>query len=477
MRKPIFQSLLLATILAVGFGTLWATVTVWAKEQIRHATRRWVFERLELRADGTPVVSPEIIWRPDDAPPTPTTGETSLDAAFLAADHNENLMGLRYGWEWRLQPFTDPRYPEVIWHFITDGQRHGSAYFIGYERRTDTRIGYLGMAGFRADALPAGERLPFWGNNRGIRVRLHNLQTVPWRLFGPAVLGSPREVVEVPWQVYVQGDDNKVYQVDLGQRTVRVAFEDGPIHSSALLVRTAPASEVGRRDILVRTDDSVVVINGRDGSQRRFVIPEELRAAGFTFGETTAGEGLACWTPGFEPGADVLTYHVAWFDAAGTISRREEVSLNRTHDPDTQSWFLGVSLPVPLLDDLYVTLIHPYHIPLYEPPPSYPAALQRELAEYWPALLIAHLLSLVLAGLCYWRQSRYGANRAERVVWPVFVFLLGLPGWIGFRYGQTWPSVERCPSCEVVVPSDRDRCAACHAEFPLPALTGTEVFA
>jgi hypothetical protein len=473
MRKP----LILAAILAVGFGTLWATMSVWAKEQIRHATRRWVFERLELRADGTPVVLQEILWRPGDAPPTPTAGETSLDAGFLPVEYQETLVGLQYGWEWRLQPFTDNRFPGVVWHFVNDGRRHGSAYFVGYEERSGARIGFLGTAGFRADALPTEERFPFWGNDRGSRFRLHSLQIFPWRLFASNVPGPRPDDKNMPWQVYVQGDDDKIYLVDLGQRTVRVAFEGGHIQSSGLVARTAPPSEAGRRDLLVRTDDSIVALNGRDGSRRWFGIPEELRDKNFTFGVTTAGEGLACWTDGYKPGADVLTYQVAWFDGGGHVTRRAEASVHIAPGPDVESWFLGVGLPVPLLDDLYVAVIHPFRIPLYEPPSSYVAALQSGLAEYWPALVMAHLLSVVLAVLCYRRQTLYAASRPERIAWPVFVFLLGLPGWIGYRLGRAWPSLERCPGCGATVPRDRVDCAACQADFPVPALQGTEVFA
>src|SRR5262249_9420970 len=107
----LIQPLVLATFLAVGFGTLWATVAVWAKEQVRHATRTYVFESLELRADGTPVVAPYLTWRPDDAPATPEAGETALDAASVPAGHAESLVGLQYGWDWRIQHFTDGRFP------------------------------------------------------------------------------------------------------------------------------------------------------------------------------------------------------------------------------------------------------------------------------------------------------------------------------------------------------------------------------
>lgn len=464
-RSAIVQPLILATLLALGFGTLWATIAVWAKEQIRHATRRAIFESLELRADGTPVVF------------TPTAGETSLDAAFLPVRRQETLVGLQYGWEWRLQPFTDNRFPGVIWHFITDGLRHGSGYFVGYEERTDVRTGFLGTAGFRAEPLPAEEHFPFSGNDRGIRFRLYGLQSHLWQPFSRNSVSPPRDAAAMPWQVFVQADDDRIYQVDLGERTVRVAFEGRHVQSSGLVVRSAPASEAGRRDLFVRTDDSIVMLNGRDGLRRWFGIPEELRAKDFTFGETTAGEGLACWTDGYERGADVLTYHVAWFDGGGGVTRREDVSLHVAARPDFERWFLGASLPVPLLDDLYVALVHPLHIPLYEPPPSYAAALQSELVEYWPALVIAHVLAAVLAMSCCRRQVRYGASQSERIAWPLFVLLLGLPAWIGYRFCRSWPSLERCRSCGKIVPRDRVECAACQTDFPLPLLQGTEVFA
>jgi hypothetical protein len=72
---------------------------------------------------------------------------------------------------------------------------------------------------------------------------------------------------------------------------------------------------------------------------------------------------------------------------------------------------------------------------------------------------------------------RYGASGPERIVWPSFVFVLGLPGWIGYRFGRAWPNLERCPSCRAIVPRDRIECAACQRDFPEPALQGTEVFA
>ncbi len=48
---------------------------------------------------------------------------------------------------------------------------------------------------------------------------------------------------------------------------------------------------------------------------------------------------------------------------------------------------------------------------------------------------------------CYRRQACYHANLAERIVWSAMVFLLGIPGWIGYRYRWRWPAIEPCPTC------------------------------
>jgi hypothetical protein len=104
-------------------------------------------------------------------------------------------------------------------------------------------------------------------------------------------------------------------------------------------------------------------------------------------------------------------------------------------------------------------------------------ALGYSLGEFWPSLVIAHLLGFGFAGLCYRRQVRFGASRLDRIAWPLFVLAFGLPGWIGYRFGRSWPVLEPCPACHSPTPRQRAECISCEREFPSPALTGTEVFA
>jgi hypothetical protein len=137
----------------------------------------------------------------------------------------------------------------------------------------------------------------------------------------------------------------------------------------------------------------------------------------------------------------------------------------------------GFVVPAPLVVGGFIGIGRPSDLINEDLEAAYPAALSRALTEFWPALLLAQLVAVGLSVLCYRRQARYGARGAERVVWPLFVLALGLPGWAGYRFGRSWPVLEPCPACEVEVPRDRAGCVRCAVEFPRPALKGTEVFA
>lgn len=62
-HKPSFlRSLLQATTLAIGFGTIWAALAAWLGTAIEGAWRgpggaASVWEQLVVRADGTPLIS------------------------------------------------------------------------------------------------------------------------------------------------------------------------------------------------------------------------------------------------------------------------------------------------------------------------------------------------------------------------------------------------------------------------------------
>ena len=55
------------------------------------------------------------------------------------------------------------REPTVNWFFVHDGKPDGAGYFVGYERVSNRRVGFIGLSGFRADPVPADEWIPVRG--------------------------------------------------------------------------------------------------------------------------------------------------------------------------------------------------------------------------------------------------------------------------------------------------------------------------
>jgi hypothetical protein len=109
-------------------------------------------------------------------------------------------------------------------------------------------------------------------------------------------------------------------------------------------------------------------------------------------------------------------------------------------------------------------------------PSSYTESLAQFVTDLLAGLIGIHLLCGMLAWVSYRHGSLYALPRSHRLAWAAFVFLFGLPGWIGFLTHRRWPVLERCPSCTQQVPADRDACSACAKPFPESALKGIEVF-
>jgi hypothetical protein len=170
-------------------------------------------------------------------------------------------------------------------------------------------------------------------------------------------------------------------------------------------------------------------------------------------------------------------YQICWVMPDGRF-RDAEVSLPMFGDMRPLRVLGAFVMPAPLvLDGVLVTLAPGTLLEQGRHWETYGTALRRILSEFWPAMVIAQLLAAGLAVLCYHRQVRYMANGGERLTWPLFVLALGLPGWIAYRFGESWPVLETCPECGASVPRNRGECAQCEADFSGPALKGTEVFA
>jgi hypothetical protein len=487
--KGLFQPLVLAGLLAAGFTLVWGIVGLWAVEVGQHVLGpALTTEGLNFCPDGTPLVGHDehgsLPWRDLEGNPVPPPengtaemlGGTRLPAALPDRPDGEGTP-----WDQRICSFSDGGSPPVYWYFVCDGRPGGTGYFVGYDSNSRACVGYLGAAGFRTDPLPPEERIPFAGATFGERSRVLTTRSGYGHTEHPRERyrgRAPRGSVST-WDVYVFGLDGKVYHADLQKRTLHVALDEPGLRSVVLCAGLPDPVRGTPHRVAARTGDAVQVLNNDGRLLARYPIPEPLRGGDFTFAETTAGEALMFWDSGTDLLATRVDYRIYWMAPDGRY-REGSVSL-------LPFWWRselrkvhvlgGVVVPAPLVLGGLVETLRSRDLMEKGLAATYPEALGRALREFAPALVIAHLLAAVLAVLCYRRQVRYGVSGPERVIWPLFVLALGLPGWVGYRFGRSWPVLESCPACGTGVPRDRGECARCAAEFPRPSLKGTEVFA
>jgi hypothetical protein len=81
---------------------------------------------------------------------------------------------------------------------------------------------------------------------------------------------------------------------------------------------------------------------------------------------------------------------------------------------------------------------------------------------------------LALCTLFWARSAQYSWKRAWS--WSAFVLLFNLAGLITFWLASDWPRLVACAKCRRRRPIDTASCPSCGADWPLPALTGIEIF-
>jgi hypothetical protein len=257
---------------------------------------------------------------------------------------------------------------------------------------------------------------------------------------------------------------------------VGITFDQAPLHSGALVAGLPDAVRGTMVRLAVRRDREVQLLDESHQVLKSYPIPDGLRGQDFTFAETTTGEALMFWNSPTDEVAPEIEYRIYWVSEDGH-SREARTALAYLGYLRPMQVCGAAVVPSPLVLSGLVAFGRSRDL-LQEGLAADPLeAVSRSVTEFWPALALAQMLAAALALLCHRRQVRYGASPAERLIWPLFVLALGLPGWIGYRFGRAWPVLEACPGCSTTTPRDRGDCVRCEAEFPEPSLKGTEVFA
>jgi hypothetical protein len=483
-RPELWRLLLIACVLAAGFLPVWAVLGTWITSvcETIAATDR-TNQSFSVLRDGTPVIvelasDRRTIRDLDGNALTPERGDETLYGRHVYLAAKRARPAAIDDWNQRIRVYSDGPRPATYWYLISDGRVDGTAYFVGYDSESKARVGFIGTAGFRETSLPQDELIPFSGPAVGPQapiigwVGLGNSTRFPisyteWR-------GPPGYVSQ--WDVYVLGRDEAIYHFDLRRRSVEEGMRGIAVASAAYVGSPDDFASGTALSPAVRTDDAVIILDVDGREQRRYPIPEPLRGMDFSFLETKSRGAVMYWAQpqdGLMTESEYRIFHVA---PDGQF-RETDVKLPCQPYLRTTRIASGAILPAPAVAFVVMAVSRTEQLMSMHLVRTYGEAFVLAVTQFWPSLAVASFIGVVCAVLCYRRLVRYRASRSDRIVWTSFVLLLGLPGWIGFRFGRAWPVLEECPSCRTTVPRDRETCVGCAEAFPGPALKGTEVFA
>jgi hypothetical protein len=498
-KRTFFRQLLLASTLALGFATLWLLAafiagSIVARAFAGPATGPLESRVLTVQSDGTLLIkttprdnSLKPSYRDSSGASVPPPETEAVEGHYLTGRSlTRGFWQLDVDWLTRLKTFDDPQNTDVVWYFIHDGAQSGAGYFAGYRRSTSALLGFIAEAGSRSDRPPPDEQIPVKSALLTAAPHWVCRQSVYNDVSRPAA--DPHNLPIRQGWVYVPSG-NRLRLVDLSARTVRTAFDAGePIESFEFCTQNAGMSANSSRQpwlvvrnsrepwLLLRTLHTIVVLNGDHEVMRTFAIPEKWHSAEIVWYFLRDSRALVQFDQWWREGENVLPQTFCRVGPDGVIER-ETALPSRSGMPvwrkQQTALLLACAVPAPLvvsIADLFVEL-------LMNQPGNFAAAVRSLLEGWWPSLLAVIGLALLLA-VAAWRRARaFGLPARERACWAIFVFLLGIPGYAGYRLARRWPPRVECPHCHVPAPRDRRECARCHSPFPAPAPRGIEVFA
>lgn len=462
-RSPAVQ-MLLATILSLGALAAW--VIAWGTASILYiefAFRGYNFESLVFTVEGQPLLlsySPARVTYSDYMAYRTLDGRKIDDPDSLQlsdARSDELPPGASFefpsdDWQWRIRSQLEKRPAPVAWYLIHDAKRDGHAWFVGFQPQSKQRIGYLGRSGFRPDLPPVADQF-------ALPISLFNFGGIAPTMTVGTTVPTPRSETS---KLYIVSDGS-LMQVDLARQTVN------PLNLPDKVVSVGTFDEWTKFTdrLLVRLPGELHILTLAGEPLRVIPLPPEARQDYVSLVGTTSDEVILIAND--EP--DGATPEVSWIDAAGEVTRRQQVKLYRPEptDPRMSASIVTAAVPAPTLVLIGMTLDAASN------QKGFAARFAHLASAGWPPFVVLLIVSSIAAAVAYRHQRAVSGGGA--VVWAIFVLLLGPPGLVGYWTHRRWPAVAACEHCGVRVPRDRQACPACGAEFPQPAALGIEMFA
>jgi hypothetical protein len=483
MNKPtsIVRELLLTFVVAIGIAAAWCFASLWLGMLVDQVSiSRQGIESLMMRQDGEPVITryqsgayvanQQIFTLDGEA--ARGNSQSLMSPSYLQSAP-QDLSGSNY--PYRLAGANDGGNPATLWYLFHDGRPNGRAYGVGYDAASKTVAGYFGRNGFSASQPPRDEWFQIAGSSGLSAVTTAITNSEPFYNEPNIYFLAEGEV----WWVDVRRKQVQsllkapaAFTVGWAWQTLAELPPDDNDPSTVQIATPYP-----RRKLAVRSADHMTMLDLLSGDHVDLPLPTTVRDKSCAVFEQADGGFVLFATPMVQHNGQ-RHHDVVWLDEAGKVQRERQVEITAVStllsSPGIVTWVPAVTAPLPLASAALALGISAERRAMQEFE-TFPAALAATIGEFWPGFLVVAGVSVALAIAAYRRQRRYSLPYAAW--WAVFVFLLGVPGYLAYRFHRTWPALEDCPRCGEASPRDRDRCSDCGAAFPPPELKGLEIYA
>lgn len=441
-RPSIVPQFAVALVLAVAFALLYGIAAGWLdgiREQllIGDAAYGW-YETLGTDTKGNVLIGSfkrtKYEYRTLDG--ESTSREIAVHPAYLTGQDLKPSVPIVADWDQRIWPFVDDDNPPTYWYFVaTDISRQGKGHFIGYNAADRSLVGYISNKGFATTPPSYEDEFPIDGAFLHLSVLKSQFTEAG---YSPGELDKNALSFPYPPWIAFLFTDGRLLRVDLKEKQMSSVLDANDIISVSQSMqqraetdeRAVSLYQMWKTTYLLRRTDRVTIFDPIDGKTVDFVLPDEVRRGTFSFFPLPGDKALIDIThTNLESISD--SHDLIWFNRAGEVTERRTISLRaRKRVPSMRetAFVVATIVPTPVVAGL---------IPFGNALSEKPEPIQRIVAEGWPAFAMLLLLSTTLAFVVDRRQQRYRLPRSYG--WLAFVFLLGLPGFVGYLLHRRWP--------------------------------------
>lgn len=468
-RSRHYPSLRLLLIVTFGITAAWGFLVVLGIAQWETSTvRRRTVESVVIRIDGEPLIYryrydgalQDVSYRTLDGKEASHELQAAPSASFSSGAELRAWWSGPIPWSERLLTanYGGP------WYVIRDAAVEGRAYLASFDEHSRLLIDYVGRDGFSASPPPPEQQfevgLAFaYGSNRVAGVALSGTYYSAPRVAGEYSASTPS------YCLYVLDNDD-LFEINLRARSLRkLATLPGAFALRIMEVPQAIAGldaekqkqvleaaekqnfvpEISRASrLVVRTADSLVIIDPKVEERQRVAIPEAWQREYFTVNALSDQRFLLERTTR-TPGEAIS--HLTWLDATGVVQRTEEVSIREPEQSVVVGAFIAALLTAaPLAFSTLMLLFAPRKMN----GSTYDAAILQLISDIWPIAIVLVLASLAGAYFVYrWHREN---DRPHSLRWAVAAFLLGVPGFIAYLILHGRPSAARVRRVPTIAP-------------------------